>query len=181
MRGRLSTKRSVRAVFVRGARPVRERVFGSKPGYLPGYETVLVSEDVVDVLASRAPEVRRAFVPGPAGHWELVGPRLEVMGCDSPAVLEGVVLACPGCGQVFREPREFLTVAVTEAQRAESRAFVSGFANRVQLFIDDEGYRRAGWTAKSTDRALSLAASDCFDLREIARPFVPVSPLGAVR
>jgi hypothetical protein len=175
IRGKLASRRSVRSVFVRGARPVRERHFGTAMGYLPGYETVLVSEDVLERITSSSSEVRDLFLPAVRGHWELVGPSLPVVGCDSRDVLEGVISSCLACSQLFRDPREVVTVAVTDEHRGSLRVFAAGFANRIQLYVANDLYPAMGWRGGRTDKARSLPAIDTFDLHEIAKPFVLVA------
>lgn len=165
---------ALRSVYVPGAKAVATAHRGNRSGYLPGYETVLVEESLLETLASRLPGVERV-VRLTAGVAE-VQPSpgfVEAVGADGAHSFVGSVRHCARCDGLFRMPAEFLDAAVSShALHPEREWFVGGFRNRVQLFLREDLHRGIFHRRLRCDRMTVYSPEDCYSLRDYAANFV---------
>lgn len=161
-------------MYVPGAKAVATAHRGTRLGYLPGFETLLVGESLFETLMSRLPGVE-GVVRLTAGVAEVQASQgfVEAVGADGASSFVGSVRHCVRCDGLIRLPAEFLDVAASsDTVQSESEWFVGGFRNRAQLFLREDVHRAIFPRRLRCDRVTLHSPEDCYDLRDHAASFV---------
>lgn len=140
-------------------------------GFLPGYETLLVREDLAARLVAETPAFEQNLRPTVRGdQLEVIGPPLPCVGADVDSHSLVATRRCRDCRQLMRMPEQYMDISVRRSS-AVGQWFVAGAPNRLGVFgrrkSPTDLWKRSG----QCDTARFVSDDEAFDLAEVVPEF----------